>query len=474
MSPTEKAGQVIVAGFQGTEAPLSLVRRLHVGGVIVMGYNVSSAAQVRSVNRALRAEAQRQGRTWPLVTSVDQEGGLIARVEQPLTEFPTYMTFGAAGDPRLAQSAARASGRELRALGFTMVFAPDADVTSGPDDPTIGSRSAGSDPKLVSRIVKGSLQGYADAGIVAVPKHFPGHGSVPADSHVSLPVQRESLEQLSERDLVPFRSAVDAGAGAVMVAHIDVRAIDPGTPSSVSPKLVDGILRKRLGFEGAVVTDALEMAGVAEKYGSAEAGVRALLAGSDILLLPADAAALHTAILRALRSGRLPQGRLDEAATRSVALMLQQRSTGGGEPSTSLLGKAGRTSYAASLRGLTVVSGSCKGRLVGRRVRVVGGEQSDRTRFAAAAERAGLDVGAGGDVVRLLSKGSGGGRGEVVVALDTPYALSGSKALAARIALYGRTPDAFRALADVLAGKAHGGGHLPVRVDGVRPGAGCR
>ena len=472
MSPAEKAGQVIVAGFQGTKAPLSLVRDYHVGGVIVMGYNVESTSQVRSVNLALQEEARRQGRGWPLVTSVDQEGGRIARVREPLTEFPTYMSVGAARDPKLARSLAEASGTELRALGFTTVFAPDADVTSGPDDPTIGSRSAGSDPRLVSEIVKGSLRGYADAGIVAVPKHFPGHGSVPADSHLSLPVQQKALAGLAARDLVPFEAAVDAGAPAVMVAHIDVRHLDPGTPSSVSRPVVDGLLRERLGFEGAVVTDALEMAGVAEKYGSAEAGVRALLAGADILLLPAVASDLHTAIVRALKSGRLPQARLDEAAARSVALMLHQEAAGPA-PSTAVLGKASQASYTASLRGLTVASGRCTGRLVGREVRLMGGKESDRTRFRAAARAAGITVGDSGNVVRLLNSGGSSGSGDVVVALDTPYGLGRSDAETARIALYGRTPEAYQALVDVLAGTARGGGKLPVAVDGLRAGAGC-
>jgi beta-N-acetylhexosaminidase len=473
MSAAEKAGQVIVAGFGGTRAPVSLVRDLHVGGVILMGHNIASASQVRALNLELAAAARQEGRTWPLVTSVDQEGGRVARLQSPLTEFPTYMTFGAAQDPSIARSVARASGRELRALGFSMVFAPDADVTTGPSDPTIGSRSAGSDPDLVAEVVEGSLRGYSEAGIVAVPKHFPGHGSVPADSHVSLPVQEDSVRTLAGRDLVPFRAAVAARAGAVMVAHIDVRSVDPGRPSSVSPDVIEGLLRERVGFDGAVVTDALGMAGVAEKYGSADAGVRALIAGADILLLPDDAAALHGAILRALDSGRLRASRLDEAAARSVALMLHQKATSGPRPSVGVVGDASRTSYAATLSGMTVVSGRCSGRLVGDRVEVVGADERDRDRFGDAARAAGLEIGGGGSLVRLLSQGSSGGPGDVVVALDTPYSLADSQAETARIALYGRTRDAYRALVDVLTGEARSGGRLPVDVDGIRPGAGC-
>ncbi|NYH91798.1 glycoside hydrolase family 3 protein [Actinopolymorpha rutila] len=472
MTASQKAGQVIVAGFQGTEAPIESLRKYHVGGVIVMGYNVESAAQVGAVNAALHAEARKEGRDWPLLVGVDQEGGLVARVKAPLTEFPAYMTLGAARDPKLARRVARASGEELRKLGFTMVFAPDADVTTGPDDPTIASRSAGDDPEEVAAIVKGSLQGYADAGILSVPKHFPGHGSVPVDSHVSLPVQHASLATLKRRDLVPFAASVKDGASAVMVAHIDVRAVDPGTPASVSKPMIDGILRKQLGFQGAVFTDALEMAAVADKYGSAEAGVRALLAGADVLLLPASAAKTHDAIMAALRSGRLPQARLDEAAARSIALMLHARSTAQKKPSQVEFGGAKDVSYDASLQGLTVVSGKCEGRLVGERISVVGGRAEDRARLTEAARKAGLTVGEGGDVVHLLNRGEAGS-GAVVVTLDTPYGLARSSASKARIALYGRTPEAFHALVDVLTGRARGGGRLPVHV-GDLPAQHCR
>jgi beta-N-acetylhexosaminidase len=230
--------------------------------------------------------------------------------------------------------------------------------------------------------------------------------------------------------------------------------------------MIQDVLRRQLGFQGAVVTDALEMAGVAEKYGSAEAGVRALLAGADILLMPARAADTHAATLAALHAGRLPQARLDDAAARSIALMLHEQDAGAA-PSTKVLGAAEATSYAASLRGLTVVSGACEGALVGKRITVAGGRTQDRARLTKAARKAGLTVGADGDVVRLLSAGSSSGSGDVVVALDTPYGLARSSASTARIALFGRTEGAFAALVDVLTGKARGAGRLPVHVGGL-------
>lgn len=465
MSVEEQAGQVIVARYTGTVAPIELVERLHLGGVIVMGDNVSSVDQVLAMNADL---ADSDPRGYPLIIGVDQEGGRVARIGPPATEFPSLMTLGAARNPDLAADVARASGTELRALGFTMVFAPVADVTTGPDDPTIASRSAGSDPELVADMVDGSLHGYADAGIIAVAKHFPGHGSVPADSHEELPVQDASLDELRERDFLPFRAATDSGAPAMMMAHIDVRAVDPGVPSSLSGPVVD-LLRDDVGFEGVVMTDAQEMAAVTARYGSGDAAVRALNAGVDLLLMPADVDAAHSGIVDAVEDGSLDRERLEEAATRVVALLLHQASAGE-PPGDDTIGSHEDVSYDASLAGLTVVSGPCEGPLVGDGIVIEGGTAQDRERLAAAARDAGLDVGSG-DVVRLLGAlPPSPGSGDVVVSLDTPYALGESSADTAKIALYGRTPAAFRALVDVLLGRASGGGELPVEVPDT---AGC-
>ena len=463
MSTEELAGQVIVARYGGRAAPVDLVNRYHLGGVIVMGENVVSPDQVSEMVADLQSGVDRP---YPLVVTVDQEGGRVARVPEPATEFPSLMTLGAARDPELVTRVTRASGLELRAMGFTMVFAPDADVTSGPDDPTIGSRSASSDPDLVAQIVRGAVDGYTEAGIVAVAKHFPGHGSVPADSHVELPVQSASLEELGKRDLVPFRSAIEGGVPAVMVAHLNVEAVDPGVPSSVSRAVVD-LLRDDLGFDGVIVTDAQDMAGLTGTYGAGDAAVRSLEAGVDMVLMPADVAAAHAGIVAAVESGRLDARRLAEAATRIVALAIHQAGAGS-SPGVEVIGSHSDESYAASLAGMSVVEGPCEGRLVGDSIQVTGGTATDRGRMVEAAEAAGLAVGSG-EVVRLLGAlPPNPGSGDVVVSLDTPYALAESSATTAKIALYGRTPDAFRALVDVLTGAASAGGRLPVDVPGVQ------
>ncbi|AYY15700.1 beta-N-acetylhexosaminidase [Actinobacteria bacterium YIM 96077] len=461
MSLEQRAGQVIVANYSGTEPPVDLIAELGLGGIIVMADNIESPEQLRRTADAVQSA---DDRSHPLIMSIDQEGGGVARVREPATEFPSYMSLGAARDPELAAEVAQASGEELRAMGFTMVFAPDADVTTGPDDPTIGSRSASSDPTLVSDIVAASVRGYRDAGIVPVAKHFPGHGSVPADSHEELPVQRASLDDLRGRDFVPFRGAVDAGIPAIMMAHIDLRTVDADTPASLSGDVAD-VLRSELEFEGLIVTDALDMAAVADEHEPGEAAVRALEAGADIVLMPADVREAHAAIVEAVDSGRLPEERLEEAATRGVATMLHQQNTGD-DPELDVLGSHGDLSYRVSLSALTVVSGECEGPYVGDSIEVVGGREQDRARLAAAAEAAGLDVGSG-DVVRLLGAGDEPAPGDVVVTMDTPYVLGESEASTARLALYGRTPAAFRALVDVLRGEETAHGRLPVDVDGA-------
>ncbi len=460
MSLAQQAGQVIVANYSGLEAPTELIAELSLGGVIVMGDNVESPEQLRRVAAAVQSADERP---YPLIVSIDQEGGRVARVREPATEFPSYMSLGATRDAELATEVAQASGRELRAMGFTMVFAPDADVTTGADDPTIGSRSASSNPELVAELTTGSLQGYADAGIVAVAKHFPGHGSVPADSHEELPVQAATVEQLQQRDFVPFEVTIAAGVPAVMVAHINLAEVDEGVPSSLSGPVVD-LLRTELGFSGLVVTDAQDMAGTTDEYGPGEAAVLALEAGIDVVLMPADARAAHAGIVEAVEDGRLSADRLAEAATRGVALMLHQQNADAA-PDLDVVGSHGELSYQVSLAALTIATGRCEGPYVGDSIEVVGGTEQDRARLTAAAEAAGLAVGSG-DVVRLLG-GSDPGSGDVVVALDTPYALGASQATTAKIALYGRTPQAFAALVDVLRGEETGHGRLPVDVDGV-------
>jgi beta-N-acetylhexosaminidase len=467
---SQRAGEVIVASYSGTAAPVAMVRDLHLGGVIAFSGNVRSTAQIRSVNKTLQASVRTSGRTWPLLVGVDQEGGLVQRVTAGATGFPTFMTSGAAGDPDLTRRVYAASGAELVGLGFNVDFAPDADVTMGPADPAIGARSAGSSPVAVTTQVLAALEGFSSAGILPVVKHFPGHGSVTTDSHLGLPVQGASLKTLRGRDLVPFAAVLKAGTSSVMVGHLSVPAVDRRFPSSLSKRVVTGLLRQQMGFGGVSFTDSLVMRAVADRFGSAGAAVQALRAGQDVLLMPGSPRAARDGIVRAVRSGRLDQARLDQAATRVVALMLHQRAM---KHAARPPGSSAALSEEYSARAATVVSGRCSGRLVGRAVRVRG-PAAAVARFDAAARAAGITVRTKGKKAKRATQvvlvGPGQavqGRPHVVVALDTPYVLGRSRARTAKIATYGETVGAMRALVAVLTGRATAPGHLPVHVPGV-------
>ncbi len=508
------AGQVIVADWSGTRAPVAMVRDLHLGGVIAFDSNVASAAQISGVNAALTRQVRRK---WPLFLGVDQEGGVVERLRRAATRFPTFMSAGAAADPTLTRTAYAASGAELRGLGFTVDFAPDADVTSGPGDPTIGSRSVSSRPAAVAAHVIAASTGFAESGVLPVIKHFPGHGSVPADSHLTLPVQTKSLEDLESSDLVPFRRAVAAGLPSVMVGHIDVRAIDPRVPSSLSRKVVTGLLRDELGFDGLVVTDSLRMAGVTRGRTPGRVAVQAMRAGADVLLMPPSPAVARAALVRAVRSGSLPRRRLEQSAARQIALLTHLARAKG-----KAVGSARAASRSLSAAAITVTDGACSGALVGDTVHPYGDAGAVST-FAAAAGSAGLTVlqrraapaaarhrrspgrsvaprRAGGTtrsacgpgrrprprrVRRLgawtaredtrLSAGTAIGfsgfrdapvDGDVAVATDSPWVL-GQVGAPTRIATYGDTAGSMEVLVDVLLGRASAPGQLPVKVAGV-------
>ena len=458
MSVTEVAGQVIVTGYRGTGSPADLVRRLHLGGTLPVAGNITSAAQISRVNQAVRRAVAARG--YPAFVGVDQEGGRVARVGAPATAFPTFLATGAANRPDLTEAAATANAREMAELGFTAVMAPVADVTRGLSDPVIGSRSAGDRPAAVAAQVVAADSGMRAAGMIGSLKHFPGHGSLTSDSHVALPVQRKTRAQLMATDLVPFRRAIAAGANVVMTGHIDVRSIDPGVPASMSRKVTTGLLREQLGFEGLVVTDGLGMVGVSRRYPSAIVGARALAAGADVVLMPPDPAAARAGIVRAVREGSLSRNRLDEAATRMIALLLHEKPVLRGKPLGSGASAAARLSAAA----LTSVSGPCSGRLVGTTVRVSGPEGAVAT-FRRAAQAEGLRLARKGDrkADKVVLAVDSAARGRVVVALDRPNLLARSKA-AVRLAAYGQGAGPMRAVVRHLLGRAPAPGKLPVKV----------
>ena len=327
-SPVRLAGQVIVGRYYGTspEEAADLVRDLHLAGVAVGAENVVAAAQVEATTAAVAKAHAADGRSYPPVIGVDQEGGLVSHLDGVATTFPPFQEAGDAitSGPQgktVVHNAAVSTAMELRMLGFTWVFAPVADVTIGAADPTIGSRSASEDPKTAAAAIGAAVPGYDHAGIVSTTKHFPGHGSATADSHAVLPRLTESLQTLRERDLVPFQAAVDAGAPAIMVGHLDSQAIAPGVPTSLAPETYD-LLRDELGFEGVAITDSMGM-GAVQRAGTP--AVDAINAGADLVLMPADTRSTHATVTEAIKSGEIPRERIEEAAARVVALQLWQQ-----------------------------------------------------------------------------------------------------------------------------------------------------
>ena len=286
MTLREKAGQVIVAAWSGTRSPAPMVRRLHLGGVVALEQNIASLSQIRGVNRSIGRVVARRG--YPAFIAVDQEGGVVRRVHLGVTPFPAFMSAGAADDPALTRRTSRISAAEMRGLGFDVVLAPVADVSVGDRDAVVGSRAAGGRPGLVARQVVAAIDGIEAAGVLPVVKHFPGHGSLEVDSHRALPVQRRRMPELRATDLVPFAAAARAKAPAVMTGHIAVRVLDAGVPASVSRPVTSGLLRREMGYDGLVVTDALDMEGVQVHARGGAAAVRALRAGADVLLMPPD------------------------------------------------------------------------------------------------------------------------------------------------------------------------------------------
>jgi beta-N-acetylhexosaminidase len=329
-SLSQKVGQVFMVGFEGTEVTPELaawLRRFAWGGVILFGRNVVAPAQLAALTQGLQAVAG-DGAAPPLLIAVDQEGGRVARLKAPFTSFPSAATVGRTGSEASAFDIGAALGRELSAVGINMDMAPVLDVLANPANTVIGDRAFGDDPRCVARLAVAWLRGLHSAGVLAVGKHFPGHGATAVDSHVALPVAERTLAQLEACELVPFRDALAAGVAAIMTAHVLYPAWDGGHPATLSPAILTGLLRRRLGFRGAIITDDLGMAGVAAAYPPQDIPVQALRAGADLLLLCHHRQRQEEAygrVLRAVQSGELPEAIVDRAVARIQQLKRRWR-----------------------------------------------------------------------------------------------------------------------------------------------------
>ena len=279
-----RAGQRLVCGFEGTSPSEPLrdaLRLFSPAGFILFARNVEEPEQVRELNRELAGLVPDD---LPALLSVDQEGGRVQRIKSPATEWPPMRALGRARDLQLTRDVAAAIAREVRALGFNLDFAPVADVDSNPQNPVIGDRSFGRSAPEVALHVASFIAGMQGEGLIACAKHFPGHGDTSTDSHLTLPVVEKELPDLEGVELPPFQAAVEAGVGSVMTAHVVFPALDEERPATLSPKVLRPLLRERLGFNGIIFSDDMEMKAVHGRYGLTQQLDWGVRAGVDIFL----------------------------------------------------------------------------------------------------------------------------------------------------------------------------------------------
>ncbi|MFC0534134.1 glycoside hydrolase family 3 protein [Phytohabitans kaempferiae] len=494
----------------GVDTPAEVVAKYHLGGVVYFtwSHNLGAPAQIATLSNGLQAAAG-----TPLLISTDQEQGVVVRMPPPATLFPGAMALGAGRSLPDAYRAAEVTGRELRAVGVNQDWAPVADVNVNPANPVIGVRSFGSEPALAAAMTAAQVVGFQQgAGTSAAAKHFPGHGDTDTDSHTGLPVINHTRAEWSRLDAPPFRAAIAAGVDTIMTAHIVVPALDPsGDPATLSAPILTGLLRGELGFDGVVVTDALTMAGVRQKYGDERVPVLALKAGADQLLMPPDLDLAYNAVLAAVRDGELTEARIDKSVRRILALKHKrgiltakpvdvaaaERTVGSPVHRRALESVTDRTVTALrndgrllplSVAGTGVLVtgwnsatfdnvGTLAARLAERGARATAlptGQPSDAVIAQAVAAAAGHDLvvvqtsnalaDAAARQLRLVRALAATGKPVVVVAVRDPYELAHLPEVPAQLATFSNVPAAMAALAKVLTGERSPRGRLPVEV----------
>lgn len=324
MSPSalrRRIGQLLIAGFDGTQLPVelkSIVAEFGLGGIILFARNIVEPEQVAD----LAAEAARLVPDLPLWVSVDQEGGRVARLKAPFTEWPPMAALGRSGDIALAERFAKALAAELLATGITLDYAPVLDIHTNPKNPVIGDRALAEKPDRVAAIGSAIIRAFQEEGLAACGKHFPGHGDTSADSHLELPLVEHPPDRLRAVEFEPFRAAIQAQVATIMTAHVHVPSLDEERPATLSHAIVTGILRNELGYEGVIISDDLEMKAIARTYEVPSAAVLAVEAGCDAVLIcsgdHATQAASLEALVHAVEEQRLRSSLVEEALKRQI------------------------------------------------------------------------------------------------------------------------------------------------------------
>ncbi|GAA2129597.1 glycoside hydrolase family 3 protein [Glycomyces algeriensis] len=474
------------------------------GGIIYFDWSngLSDPAQVAALSNGLQEASE-----IPLLIATDQEYGSVVRIGEPATQFPGAMPLGATRDTEAARRAAEAAGAELRAMGLNLNFAPDADVNVDPRNPVIGVRSFSSDPALVAEFTTAQAGGYQAGGVAVAAKHFPGHGDTGTDSHVGLPVITHSAEEWERIDAPPFTAAIAAGTDMVMSGHLQFPALDDSLkPATLSAPILTGLLRERLGFEGVVVTDSLEMEGVRAEFGDERVPVMALQAGVDLLLMPPDFQLAFEAVLAAVESGELTEERIDASVRRLLALKVARGIIA--EPATDpagtdVVGSDEHRQVAADIadRSITLLANDGTLPFAGGSVLVTGWGENTTARLTESLNAEGLQAealvtgeepsaeqvkaavtaAAGRDLVIVTTFGAeaGGAQADLVAellktgvpvvhaAVGTPYDAAHVGAVNASLATYSYTAASLGALAKVVTGAVDPSGTLPVDVPGA-------
>lgn len=302
-----------------------------VGGLVYFSKNILNPQQTEEMLKNTW-EYSKEVMKIPVYLGVDEEGGTVARVGQnsnfSVPRYTSMREIGDSGDIAKAYQAGNAIGSYLKELGFNMDFAPDADVITNPENKVIGNRSFGTDGELVGNMAMEAARGFKDSGIAPCVKHFPGHGGTKGDTHEGYAYTDKTIEQLKEQELVPFQKAVEGKIDFIMVSHISVPASEAGdTPASLSSVLINGLLKEDMGYEGIVITDAMNMGAISQAYSSAQAAVEAFNAGADMLLMPENFEEAYQGILTGVREGVVSEERLNEGVLRILKAKTAQFGT---------------------------------------------------------------------------------------------------------------------------------------------------
>ena len=304
---------------------LHSLERFHIAGVTLFrSRNMRNPQQVQQLTDSLQAAARAAG-VAPLLIGADQEGGQLMAIGEGVTQLPGNLALGATGSVELARLAGEVLGAELSAMGINIDYAPSCDVNSNPKNPVIGTRSFGEDPAMVARLACATIEGIQSQGVAATAKHFPGHGDTSSNSHHGVPVARRDLAGLEQTEFPPFRSVIEAGVRLIMSAHVALPALTgrEDLPSTLSTEILTTLLREQMGFEGVIITDAMDMHAIQQGEAFGADAIRAAQAGADLLLIttnPADCHRAYEGILSAAHSGRIAQQEIQQSAGRVLAL----------------------------------------------------------------------------------------------------------------------------------------------------------